>query len=86
MKYNEETDKFYSCVKKEEHYSVTIEPSGKYAFHFTPIEATKTISHAKQIALRIVRWLAENNGSETLLAIGGDSTNTNTGWKGGVMK
>ena len=85
MLFNEQTGKFYQSVKTEEHYSVTKEPSGQYAFHFTPEEATKEIPHAKQIAIRIVRWLAENNSLDSLKAIGGDSTNVNTGWKAGVM-
>ena len=85
MEYNAETEWFYPSVKVEEHYTVTKEPSGEYAFHFTPEKATKNAKHAKQIAIRIVKWLAENNALQTLQAIGGDSTNVNTGWEGGVV-
>ena len=78
MLYNDENGKFYPSTKTEEHYSVTKEPSGEYAFQFTPEQATDATPHAKQIAIRIVRWLAENNALDTLIAIGGDSTYVNT--------
>lgn len=33
----------------------------------------------------LVNWLKEKGADHTLMAIGGDSTNVNTGWNGGVM-
>ena len=85
MLFNEETGKFYQSKSMEEHYSITVEPDGRYVDHFVPEPATKTTSHAKQIAIYIVKWLKEHSADDTILAIGGDSTNTNTGWKGGVI-
>ena len=70
---------------KEKGYSLTVEPSGRYADHFVLDEATKESSHAKNIAKRIVRWLMEHDSENTLLCLGGDSTAVNTGWKGGVI-
>ena len=69
---------------KEEHYSVCTE-SGKYLFHFTPSPSTKDTSAAEQIAIKLVNWMEETGVSEDLVAIGVDSTNVNTGWKGGAI-
>jgi hypothetical protein len=85
MVYSEETGKYYRGEVKEEHYSLTVEPSGRYADHFVPDEATKESSYSKNIAKKIVRWLMEHESEDTFLCIGGDSTNVNTGWKGGAM-
>ena len=83
--YSEEKGKYYRGEVKEKCYSLTVEPSGRYADHFVPDEATKESSHAKNIAKRIVRWLMEHDSENTLLCLGGDSTAVNTGWKGGVI-
>ena len=48
-----------------------------------PDETSKTKKHSEIIAEKIVDWLVEKNLDKTLLAIGGDSTNVNTGWEGG---
>ena len=84
MEYNEETERFHPRKKLKEHYSVTVEPVGRYADHFVPEEATSKETHAKQIALYLVKWLNEHDAEDTIVALGGDSTNTNTRWKKGV--
>ena len=71
---------------KEEHYSVCSEPGGQYLFHFTPEEASQQKKHAEIISGHLVDWLNERNLSHKLLAVGGDSTNVNTGWEGGAMQ
>ena len=71
---------------KEEHYSVASEPGSNYLFHFTPDKATKEESHAEQIAKVIFEWLKKRGFDKTLWAIGGDSTNVNTGVRAGVMR
>ena len=63
---------------KEEHYSVC-DSKGNFLFHFTPDEATKDMSHAKIIATRIYEWLEERGFDKTIVDIGGDNTNVNTG-------
>ena len=69
----------------EEHYSLTVEPSGRYADHFVPEEATRSDKRSKQLAKSIVKWLMEHDCENTLLCLGGDSTNVNKGWQGGVI-
>ena len=66
------------------YYSVC-DSKGNFLFHFTPDEAIKDMLHAKIIATRIYEWLKERGFDKTIVAIGGDSTNVNTGWKGGAM-
>ena len=79
----EGSDKQFPGMVKEEHYSVCQEPGGKYLFHFVPEEATKDKKHAEMLAEQIVEWLKEKKCDSTIQAIGGDSTNVNTGWEGG---
>lgn len=51
-------------------------------WHFTP-ERDGSKKPAKMAANYIVNCLREKNIDQTLKAIGGDSTSTNTGWQGG---
>ena len=76
--------KNYPAVIEEEHYSVCKEPGGEYLFHFVP-EEIENKKHAEIIADHMYDWLTANNIEEKLQAVGGDSTNVNTGWKGGAM-
>lgn len=80
-----DSNKLHPSVVKEEHYSVTREPGGEYLCHFSP-EASPNIKHAEQVANELVEWLETHGVGRTLIAIGGDSTNTNTGWRGGVIQ
>ena len=80
------TNRSHPARIKEEHYSVVSEPGSDYLFHFTPPKATKEDSHAGQIAKILYNWLQEKGFDNTLLAIGGDSTNVNTGVNAGVMR
>lgn len=82
----EGSEQSYMGMIKEEHYSVASEPGSNYLFHFTPEKATKEESHAEQIAKVIFEWLKERGFDKTVMAIGGDSTNVNTGVKAGVMR
>ena len=75
----------FPAKMKEEHYSVVGEPGSNYLFHFTPEKATKEEPHAEKIAKEIFDWLQKRGFDKTLQAIGGDSTNANTGKKGGAM-
>ena len=81
----EESTKQYPAVIREEHYSVCAEPGGSYLFHFAPDKSTDERKHAEVIADELVKWLKEKGADKTLMAIGGDSCNVNTGREGGVM-
>ena len=35
----------FSVTVQEDHYSVYVDPGGKYLFHFTPEKATKSLKH-----------------------------------------
>nr|XP_047139363.1 uncharacterized protein LOC124815162 [Hydra vulgaris] len=77
------SDRQYPAKVKEEHYTVC-SGDGKYLFHFTPAKEAKK-NHAEIIADKIIEYTAMRNISTHLKAIGGVSTNVNTGWDGGVM-
>ena len=78
--------RMFPGVIKEEHYSVCSEPGGRYLWHFIPEEASENKKHAEIIADHLIEWLKERNIEDHLQAVGGDSTNVNTGWEGGVMQ
>lgn len=83
----EGSEKLYPSTVKEEHCSVCVEPGGEYVHHFTPsADESKGASPAEQIAGNLVEWMQTHGLDKSLIAIGGDSTNLNTGWKGGVMQ
>jgi len=71
------SSKMFPGMVKEEHYSVCSEPGGKYLWHFVPMKDTGSKKPAEVIADNIVEWLKERNIDDKLLAVGGDSTNTN---------
>ena len=68
---------------KEEHISVTAEPSGRYLSHFTPESAVHPEKPAKLVAKGLYSILEQARALETLDTVAGDSYNGNTGWKGG---
>ena len=76
--------KQFPGMSKEEHYAVCKEPGGEYLFHFVPQEQDHR-KHAEIIADQIIKWVKDRNLEDGLQAIGGDSTNVNTGWSRGVM-
>ena len=67
----------------EEHEAVTNEPSGLYLSHLTP----ETPVHPKKPALKVAQGLfnilEQHNSTDSIQFLAGDSTNMNTGWKGG---
>ena len=77
--------KQYPALVKEEHYTVCSEAAGKYLFHFTPIKPTNGRKHADVVANYIFYTLSEHGIDKTLMAIGCDSINVNTGSAGGAM-
>lgn len=85
MKYDEETDKYHPRVVKETHVAVTSEPDGQYRYHFTPSEPVYPHKPAYMEAQGLYLWLVKNGIDKDLLVLGGDSTNSNSGWDGGAM-
>ena len=86
MKLDDETQRYYSGKIKEEHYSVTWEPSGKYLFHFTPEKPEGNEKPAQKIAQPIYEWLVERGLQKDLVLVSGDSTSTITGTWGGAIR
>lgn len=75
----------FPSIIKELHYSVCSEPGGRYLYHFTPVKGIRKEKPAEIIADNLVAFMKKKGIDKSLQAIGGDSTNVNTGWDGGVM-
>ena len=65
-KTNKKTGRIHQRIRKENHVSVTMEPSGDYITHFTPPPKTTSIKPAKQVAISLHSWLKKNNIDTTL--------------------
>lgn len=63
-----------------DHYVLVEEPGGNYLTHVTPSSGRRI-----DIANSIVTVIRELDANDSILAIGCDSTNANTGCKGGVI-
>ena len=79
------TGRLHHRMTKEEHVTVTVEPSGDYLGHITPDKADHPDKPAKKTAEGVYRLMAQSGADETCQVIGGDSTNSNNGWKGGAL-
>lgn len=77
--------KLHPSEKKEDHYSVCSEPRGNYLCHSTIDPTERTGTAAEQITTLLYEWIVDHDLDKSLLAIGGDSTNLNTGWTGGTI-
>ena len=69
-------------TKSQEHIAYTIEPEGSYLTH-SEIKATKGTGLG--LAEDFLDVLIENNSETTLEAVVCDGTNSNTGWKDGML-
>ena len=78
------TLKHYLQTLQMDFYTVTSEPGGKYVFHFSPLES----SVGKKPALMIAKPIANccKKFDIDLQYIGADSTATNTGRLGVVIR
>jgi hypothetical protein len=65
--------------------AVTVEPSGHYLTRFTPPPAHHPEKPAFKEAEALFEILQDLGATESCIVLGGDSTNSNTGWKGGAM-
>ena len=79
------SDQQFPGIIREQHYSVCSEPGGRYIYHFTPKKGSETQKPAEIIADNLVEFMKSKGIDKSLQAIGGDSTNVNTGWEGGAM-
>lgn len=78
-KYFDESNIIRYKTIKEEHYVLTSEPDGTYITHFTT-----NSSNAHDISEGIVNYLQTSGNEQTIQVIGSDSTNTMSGYIGGV--
>ena len=74
-------DRWYSQITKEEHYVLVSEPTSTYIGHVSP-KSSKSNDIADSILLRF----NEMGLGSSLLVVGCDSTNGNTGAAGGVIQ
>ena len=74
-------DKWYSDVSIEDHYVLIAEPGDEYLTHVT-VPSGKS----SDIANSILAVINEHRLNDSICVIGCDSTNTNTGIKGGVIR
>ena len=72
-------------IVKEEHITITAEPEGKYLSHFTPEEPTYPEKPALKEAEGLYNLLHNIGAIESCLVLGGDSTASYTGNKGGSI-
>ena len=79
------TGHYHPRMKNENHVSVTSEPDGNYRYHFTPDEPVGPYKPAYMEALGLYNWMVPHKIDKSLLVLGGDSTNSNSGWKGGTL-
>ena len=79
---NIETKRDYETIEEEDHYSVT-DDKGVYLTHITKLPPGPNQKPAQSLAMQIFEWLCDFGIDEVLKTVAGDSTNGNTGWKGG---
>ena len=64
---------------------MTSEPDGCYRMHYTPSEAIPPNKPAQEVAIGLYEWLVRHGQDSSILVLGGDSTNSMIGWKGGAI-
>ena len=120
-RFDQETQKYYPRVEKEDHYTVT-DGAGRYLHHLTkPGKADEDINQdifvvdndedsdecdecvvdgenniedvprqaekkpAEKVADLLLEWMRDVGVDESLQFLSADSTNSNTGWKAGII-
>ncbi|KAG0722390.1 hypothetical protein GWK47_006057 [Chionoecetes opilio] len=76
--------KLHPRLIREEHVSVTEEPSGRYLWHFVPEDPVPPEKPAFKVAQALYDLLVTYDSTDSLIVLQGDSTRANTGWKGGT--
>ena len=64
---------------------MTAEPSGRYVGHVTPEEPVHPVKPAIKEAEAVYHLMQQHDLTESCMMLGGDSTVSNTGWKGGAI-
>lgn len=54
----------YPGIVKEEHYTVCMEPGGRYLGHFNPQKASKEKPYAEVVAANLIEWLQEKGADK----------------------
>ncbi|KAF0297732.1 hypothetical protein FJT64_004840 [Amphibalanus amphitrite] len=80
----DDSGKVRMTMVKEEHVTVSEEPSGRYLSHFVPEEVVPPEKPAQKIAQALRDLLEEYDSLDSLKLLKGDSTNLNTGWRRGI--
>ena len=81
---SDSTGKLRMKVITEEHESVTEEPSGRYLAHFVPRAPVNREKPALKVAQGLLDILLDHMSTDSVQFLSGNSTNMNTGWKGGT--
>ena len=81
----DQSGQLHPRLVREEHISVTTEPDGSFLGHVTPDPAVAPDKPAKKAAEAVYQLLVDCDISQNCIVLGGDSTASNTGWKGGAM-
>ncbi|KAG0719337.1 hypothetical protein GWK47_050703 [Chionoecetes opilio] len=76
--------KLHPRLIREEHVSVTEEPSGTYLWHFVPEDPVPPEKPAFKVAQALYDLLVTYDSTDSLIVLQGDSTRANMGWKGGT--
>ena len=76
-----ENGKWYTHISKEDHYVLVSEPESMYMGHVSPKG-----SKSQDIAESIILKMQEMGIESTVRVVGCDSTNINTGYKGGIIQ
>ncbi|KAG0727262.1 hypothetical protein GWK47_035023 [Chionoecetes opilio] len=76
--------KLHPRLIREEHVSVTEEPSGRYLCHFVPEDPVPPEKPAFKVAQALYDLLVTYDSTDSLIVLQGDSTRANMGWKGGT--
>ena len=84
--YNPVTGKHYKTTQKKDIYTMT-DGNGRFLHHFIKekVPEDSNMSSSQALALQVYEWCLEYGVTDTLEFIAGDSTNSNTGYKGGAF-
>ncbi|GBL78089.1 hypothetical protein AVEN_181726-1, partial [Araneus ventricosus] len=82
QRYNDET-KTQTGIVREEHISLAAEPNSQYVGHVTPSSGS---AHDETTAIFEDITSQLKGGFDEVDVVGCDGTNTNTGWKGGILR
>ena len=54
------SSRFFPGSIKEEHYTVCMEPGGKFLFHFTPQKLSEEEKYAEIVANNLIEWMFQH--------------------------